>query len=58
MLIGSLNSQDMISLMITTGSLNSQDVIRIHDFSVNIYMIDIVWILFDVYMFRSKFMVL
>ena len=37
--IGSLNSQDMISFMITTGSLNSQDMIRIfkqsrHDFSV------------------------
>ena len=36
--IGSLNSQDMISFMITTGSLNSQDMIRIpkqsrHDFS-------------------------
>ena len=38
MLIGSLNSQDMVSFMITTGSLNSQDMIRIlkylkHDFS-------------------------
>ena len=36
--IGSLNSQDMISFMITTGSLNIQDIIRIlkqsrHDFS-------------------------
>ena len=27
LLIGSLNSQDMISFMITTGSLNSQDMI-------------------------------
>ena len=38
LLIGSLNSQDMISFMITTGFLNSQDMIRIlkqwtHDFS-------------------------
>ena len=38
LLIGSLNSQDMISFMITAGSLNSQDMIRIlkqsrHDFS-------------------------
>ena len=37
-IIGSLNSQDMISFMITTGSLNSQEMIRIfkqsrHDFS-------------------------
>ena len=37
MLIGSLNSKDMVSFMITTGSLNSQDMIRIlkylkHDF--------------------------
>ena len=36
--IGSLNSQDIISFMITTGSLNSEDMIRIlkqsrHDFS-------------------------
>ena len=36
--IRSLNSQDMVSFMITTGSLNSQDMIRIlkqsgHDFS-------------------------
>ena len=35
--IESLNSQDMITFMITTGSLNSQDMIRIfkqsrHDF--------------------------
>ena len=29
LLIGSLNSQDMISFMITTGSLNGQDMIRI-----------------------------
>ena len=36
--VGSLNSQDMISFMITTGSWNSQDMIRIlrqwrYDFS-------------------------
>ena len=36
--MGSLNSQDKISFMITTGSLNSQDMIMIlkqsrHDFS-------------------------
>ena len=37
-IIGSLNSQDMISFMITTGSLNSQDMIS----QVNIYMMDIV----------------
>ena len=35
-----LNSQDMISFMITTGSLNSQDMIS----QVNIYLMDIVWI--------------
>ena len=29
LLIGSLNSQDMISFMITTGSLNSEDMIKI-----------------------------
>ena len=28
-LIGSLNSQDMISFMITTGSLNNEDMTRI-----------------------------
>ena len=38
LLIGSLNSQGMISFMITTGSLNNQDMTRIlkqwrHDFS-------------------------
>ena len=46
--IRSLNSQDMISFMITTGSLNrtwlgslnSQDMIS----QVNIYVMDIVWI--------------
>ena len=35
-----LNSQDMISFMITTGSLNSQYMIS----QVNIYLMDIVWI--------------
>ena len=40
--------------MITTGSLNSQYMIS----QVNIYVIDIVWILCDVYVWRSKFMVL
>ena len=54
--IGSLNSQGMITFMITAGSLNSQDMIRIYQ--VNIYVMDIVWILFDVYVGRSKFMVL
>ena len=58
--IGFLNSQDMISFMITSGSLNrktwlgylsSQDMI----FQVNVYVMDIVWILCDVYMWRSKF---
>ena len=52
--IGSLNSQDIISFMITTGSSNSQDMIS----QVNIYVMDIVWILCDVYVWRSKFMVL
>ena len=37
-IIGSLNSPDMISFMISTGSLNSQDMIS----QVNIYMMDIV----------------
>ena len=54
LLIGSLNSQDMISFMITTGSLNSQDMIRIlkqwrHDFSgkhlCDGYCMDIMWCL-------------
>ena len=49
--IGSLNRQDMIYFMITTGSLNSQDMIS----QVNIYVIDIVWILCDVYVWSSKF---
>ena len=52
LLIGSLNSQDMISFMITTGSLNNQDMTRIlklwgHDFSGkqlrDIYCMDIMW---------------
>ena len=46
-----LNSQDMISFMITTGSLNSQDMIS----QVNIYVMDMVWLLCDVYVWRSKF---
>ena len=33
LLIGSLNSQDMISLMITTGSLNREKYLRKHFFS-------------------------
>ena len=54
LLIGSLNSQDMISFMITTGSLNNQDMIRIlkqwrHDFSgkhlCDGYCMDIMWCL-------------
>ena len=57
--IGSLNSQDIISFMNTTGSLNSPDMIRIrkqsrHDFSCK-HVMDIVWILCDVYLWRSKF---
>ena len=49
-----LNSQDTISVMITTGSLNSQDMIRIlkqwrHDFSgkhlCDGYFMDIMWCL-------------
>ena len=54
LLIGSLNSQDIISFMITTGSLNSQDMIRIqrekqwrHDFSgkdlCDRYCMDLMW---------------
>ena len=55
LLIGSLNSEDMISFMITTGSLNSQDMIRIlkqwrHDFSgkhlCGGYSMDIMWCLY------------
>ena len=52
--IGSLNSQGMITFMITAGSLNSQDMIRIlkqsrHDFSgkhlCDGYCMDIIWCL-------------
>ena len=48
--------------MITFGSLNSQDTIRIleqwaHLSQVNIYVMDILSILCDVYVWRSKFMV-
>ena len=53
-LIGPLNSQDMISFIVTTGSLNIQDMIS----QVNIYVMDIAWILCDVYVWKSKFMVL
>ena len=48
---GSLNSEDMISFIITTGSLNSQDMIS----QVNVYVMDIVLILCDVYLWRSIF---
>ena len=53
LLIGSLNSLEIISFMTATGSLNSQEVIRIlkqgrHDFSGKRYVVDIVWILCDV----------
>ena len=56
--IGSLNSQDMISFMITTGAVNGQDMTRIqdmisHDF--NIYVLGIIWILCDFYLWRSKY---
>ena len=52
LLIVSLNSQDMISFLITTGSLNSQDMIRVlkqwrHDFSgkhlCDGYCMDVMW---------------
>ena len=54
LLTGSLNSQDMISFMITSGSLISQDMIRIlrqwrHDFSGKYlcggYCMNIIWYL-------------
>ena len=54
LLIGSLNSQDMISFMIATGSLDNQDMTRIliqwrHDFSGkhlrDRYCMDIIWCL-------------
>ena len=54
LLIGSLNSQAMISFMIATGSLKSQDMIKIlkqwrHDFSgkhlCDGYCMDIIWCL-------------
>ena len=53
-LVGSLNSQDMISFMIATGFLNSQDMISIlkpwrHDFwgkyLCDGYCMDIIWCL-------------
>ena len=61
-LIGSFNNQDLISFMITAGSLNStwlgflnrEDMIS----QVNIYVVDIVCRLYDIYMWRSKFMLL
>ena len=49
--IGSLNSQDLISFMIATESLSSQDMIH----QVNVYVMEIVWILCDVYVWWSKF---
>ena len=47
------NSQGIISFMVTTGSLNNQDMTRIlkHEDMIsqlNIYVIDIVWILYDI----------
>ena len=56
LLIGSFNSQDMISFMITTGSFNNQDMTRIlkqwrHDFTGkhlrDRYCMDIMWCLFE-----------
>ena len=50
--------------LLLIGSLKSQDMIRIlkqwrHEFSgKHFYVMDIVWILYDVYVWRSKFMVL
>ena len=49
--IGSLNFQDMISFMITTGSLNNQDMIS----PINNYVMDIIYMLCEVYLSRSKF---
>ena len=50
----------MISVMITSDSLNIQDMIgsfssQVMISQVNIYVMDIVWILCDVYVWRSKF---
>ena len=42
---GSLKSQDMIFLVITAGSLIIQDMIS----PINVYVMDIVWMSFDVY---------
>ena len=49
--------------MITAGSLNSQGMIRFLNSKdmisqVKVYMMDIVWILCDAYVRRSKFMIL
>ena len=55
-----LKQSGQISFMITTGSLNSQDMIRILEdmiSQVNIYVVDIVRILCDVYVWKSKFRV-
>ena len=54
------NSRDMIFFMITTGSLNMIRILKQGKMisQVNIYVVDIVWILSDVYVWRSKFMVL
>ena len=63
-IIGSLNSQEMITFMITAGALNIQDMIRFlkqsrHMISrVSIYVMDMVWVLCVVYVWRSKLMVL
>ena len=51
---------DMISFMITTGSLNSKDMVKIlqqqlNDFLVNVYVMDIVWILCYFDLCRSIF---
>ena len=59
-IFGSLNSQEMIFFMITTGPLNSEDMIRIlkqsgYDFSGKICVMDIVWMLHHVYVWRVKF---
>ena len=48
LLIGFLNSQDMIRI------LKREDTIS----QINIYVMDIVWMLCDAYVWRSKFMVL
>ena len=49
----------MISFMITTGSLNSQDILGFLNnedmiSQVNIYVMDFIWKLFDVYVSEAK----